>query len=84
MQDTPMPEHEAMGSEYEAWRNVMAEWLAADLPGINDSKWNPLVRAIELWGECLVSLRLSQSPEDRFQILSEAVAKYEAVRTVER
>ena len=48
-----------MDKEWEAWRDVVKLW-----PGdMNESKWNPLVRAIERWGEILVELRMTQTSE---------------------
>lgn len=51
---------EAQEKEHEAWRVAMDEWRAA-FPDAdpNDKQYDPLIKAIELWGERLVALRIT-------------------------
>lgn len=54
--------------EWEAWQAV-CELLAARGVVVNDD--HRLMRAIEAWGEELVTLRVEQSPEVRAVVLKE-------------
>jgi hypothetical protein len=63
----------AMRAEYDAWRHVVQHW-----PGsIDDPKFNKLVKAIELWGEYLVALRMNQDALKRARILLKKKERYE-------
>lgn len=72
-----------MDDEYDAWQAVVAEWRAhpalKDLD-LNDATFNPLARAIELWGERLTALRVTQTPEQRAKALDDHKIAYEQVR----
>lgn len=69
-------------NEWEAWQDVVAEWRAL-VPGLdlNDTRCSPLVRAVELWAEKLVALRLAQDPVTRHNACAEKHHAYDAVRT---
>jgi hypothetical protein len=56
-----------MWDEWQMWQTVVKLW-----PDINDPKFGHLVRAIQLWGECLVTLRVKQTPEVRASALAMA------------
>ena len=80
MSDLPPVE---MDEEYEAWQQVVAEWRKhpslAEL-NMNDPSFNPLIRAIELWGERLTALRLQQTSDERAQALDGHLVAYEQAR----
>lgn len=77
-----IPDLDPMNVEAEAWQRVVAEWRAV-FPGVdlNDAKFNPLVKAIELWGEQLVALRSTQEPAVIDGALDDKKIGYEQVRT---
>lgn len=52
-----------MRVEWLAWQAVVAEWRSLNLPDMNAPECEPLIRAIELWGEELVRLRATQTPD---------------------
>ena len=57
-------------AEWDAWQLVVKHW-----PGdINDPLFTPLVKAIQLWGEYLTALRLTQDKE----IVTRAREQYRA------
>ena len=62
--------------EWEAWQLVVKEFNAS-VGDIN--AYDPLVKAIQLWGEKLVKLRVSQSPEEREKALSDNQQRYDMV-----
>src|SRR4051812_45094193 len=68
--------------EAEARQRVVAEWRAV-FPGadLNDAKFDPLIKAIELWGEHLVALRAAQDQEVVDRALHDKLVAYERVRS---
>lgn len=50
--------------EWQAWQLVVSRFGAL-VGSINDPQYDPLVKAIEAWGELLVELRLTQSETQR-------------------
>lgn len=63
--------------EIDGWHCVVAEWrqLVPDLDW-NSPQVNGLVRAIEMWGERLVALRLTQDDETRRRAHIEKEKRY--------
>ena len=61
-----MPDVRAMEDEHKAWLLVGQEWRAA-LPDadMNAAAFDPLIRAVEVWAEFLVELRLTQTDTAR-------------------
>jgi NAD-dependent DNA ligase len=57
-------------TEWQAWQLVVSRFEAL-VGHINDEQYDPLVRAIEAWGELLVELRLTQSETQRTQARQE-------------
>jgi len=60
--------------EWRAWQLVI-ERFRAEIGNPNEERFNPLFRAIELWGELLVELRLTQSADDMQRIRIEKLAQ---------
>lgn len=52
--------------EHEAWLEFVRAFRKV-FPGVdlNDSKYTPMIRRIEFWGETLVNLRLNQTEAER-------------------
>lgn len=67
-----------MDAEYEAWQDFVTEWRALGLPDMDEC--DPLIRAIELWGERLAAFRLVQTPEQRATALADHVKSYEEAK----
>lgn len=61
---------DVMNNEWQAWQQVVEQFKQLDMD-INATRCTPLVRAIELWGEELVRLRVGQTPEIRRKALRE-------------
>lgn len=59
--------------EWEAWQTVVAEWDQAIPTTINDDRFGKLIAAINLWGERLAMLRLTQT----YEIQSDALASHQ-------
>jgi len=51
-----------MNDEWQAWQGVVGQFKRLEID-INQERYNPLVRAIELWGEELARLRRKQPLE---------------------
>jgi len=65
-----------MHQEWEAWQTVVKDW-----PGdINDPRFNRVVKAIQLWGEHLASLRVAQPPGVREKAQEAAGSSYEKAK----
>ncbi len=64
-----------MRIEWDAWQGVCREFRAV-VGEINDAKYNPLTRAIQLWGERLAALRAEQGPALAERAAREAVENY--------
>jgi hypothetical protein len=57
-----LPDCDVMHAEWEAWQEVAKEFSAV-VGDINDKRFNPLTKAICVWGEKLHALRATQTPE---------------------
>jgi hypothetical protein len=68
-------DRDAMRAEWESWRDVCSE-LKNCSAAIDINAEPRLTPAMRLWGERLVTLRLSQSPEIRVRALAEAEQQY--------
>jgi hypothetical protein len=79
-QQVPAGSIRAREREHEAWLQLVKEWdrLHPQPAGFNLNApiCNSLVRAIELWGEQLVALRVLQSPEEIRKIRQEKADAY--------
>lgn len=73
---------DAMNAEGDAWQVVVAEWrkLFPQPSGFdfNAPICNPLVKAIELWGENLALLRSMQTEEVVENAMHDKMAAYDA------
>ena len=71
---------QAASEEHEAWQKVVEEWnVLHPQPGgfnLNGKICQPLVKAIELWGERLVGLRVQQDSVDRVIALQDKINAY--------
>jgi hypothetical protein len=67
-------------SEWEAWRNVCQLLRRAGLDVDSTAKGNQLCKAIELWGERLVTIRRDQDEETCKRVLGEKLAAWIKVR----
>ena len=71
-----MPEYtDKMRAEWEAWKAFCKEFRKIH-GDINDPKNSPMVQAIRLWGEELVSLRETQTEPTKRSILEVTRANY--------
>lgn len=70
----------AQNDEHEAWLDFVKEWnLLHPQPAgfnLNAKICNPLVKAIEVWGERLVALRVQQDDVDRVIALQDKLNAY--------
>jgi hypothetical protein len=66
--------------EWVAWRNVCQLLMRAGLDVNTTSQGNQLTKAIEYWGERLVTLRVTQTEELRKRVLDDKRAKWMKVR----
>lgn len=61
----PLSVLQEQAQEWEAWQVIVHEWDEAIDTTMNDPKYDKLIAAINLWGEYLVGLRLTQTDEMR-------------------
>lgn len=65
-------------AEWDAWQLVVKHW-----PGnIDDPQFNTLVKAIQLWGEYLVALRVTQDEAMRDKARADYHARYNSSLTI--
>ena len=69
-------------AEHDAWLTFVAEWRTAGLPDMNDPSMDAAIRAVEVWAERRVALRLSQDETLRAVALTDKTADYRRVATV--
>lgn len=68
---------EGMKDEYHAWTAWCREFAKVAQHNLNNPELDQMVRAIRYWGETLVSLRVEQTPAQRFKAYEEARDDYE-------
>lgn len=56
--------NEEQQAEWNAWQDVVKDWRKI-VGDINDPKYTPLVRSIQVWGEYLVALREDQGDAEK-------------------
>jgi hypothetical protein len=61
--------------EYNRWRLFVDHAKKAGID-INDPKYTLMVKTIAVWGEALVALRLTQTPEQRSKAMQMAFGDY--------
>lgn len=63
--------------EHKAWLLFVQEWRLLN-PGadINEAKYDPMIRAIQAWGELLVDIRVHQSDVQKGIARADALANY--------
>lgn len=67
-----LSEREITQAEWDAWQLVVKHW-----PGdINNTEFNLVVKAIQLWGEYLVILRVKQDQDTRDRALQSYQTQY--------
>jgi hypothetical protein len=71
-----MPDFMATDGEWKGWQNVMAEWKRTIGTDVDDKRYDPLIKAIEAWGELLVDLRLTQTETQRTVARAEKLGAY--------
>lgn len=69
-------DHMATDDEWMGWQTVVAEWQRTIGEDMNDSRFTPLVKAIEAWAELLVALRVTQSEDQRASARAEKLGGY--------
>lgn len=76
-----LPPEPQTSLEWSAWQDVVTEWQAL-LPDIdfNGPTADPLVAAIRVWGERLVTLRVGQDDNARLTALTDHVNQYATIR----
>lgn len=72
-----------MQYEWKGWQDVVREFNRAIPSGINDPQFNPLIKAIQLWGEKLTKLRTAQDEKVREKAFRDYEDAYNAVATAE-
>jgi hypothetical protein len=65
--------------EHDRWSVLCEEAMASGIDP-NKEKFNAVFRAIAMWGESLVALRLTQTPEQREKAAAMANERYRAVK----
>jgi hypothetical protein len=75
-----LAEHEAMHAEWIMWQKVVHEFRAMSID-LNEERWNPLARSLELWGDELALLRSVQAPEVLDSALEDKRSAYERAAT---
>jgi len=68
----PLRDIAMMNYEWKGWQDVVFEFKSLGID-VNDARYNPVVKAIQLWGEKLHRLRAEQEP----RIVEKALLDYE-------